>query len=355
MAIESAMKHKHPCAWAAPTYKVLTDDWRILTDLLAPVTVKRSEQEKQIRLIGGGVIDMWSLDNVDSIRGRKYARFMINEAAFVPNLMDAWNMVIRPTLIDLTGDAYFSGTPKGRNGFWQLWTQGGDEWASWQMSSYANPHIPKTELDALKDTMTERAFQQEIMAQFLEDGGGIFRNVTGAATVNRIEYGVPGSQYAIGADWGRSNDATVFTVLDTKTLECVHMDRMTDTDYHRQRVRLIELARKFNNAAVLVETNSIGQPQLEELQRMGLSVQGFQTTNASKAQILDALALGFEQGSIKIINDQQMIGELMAYESERLPSGLLRYGAPEGMHDDIVISLALAWWGGAAGKTWWMS
>ena len=112
MAIESAMKHKHPCAWAAPTYKVLTDDWRILTDLLAPVTVKRSEQEKQIRLIGGGVIDMWSLDNVDSIRGRKYARFMINEAAFVPNLMDAWNMVIRPTLIDLTGDAYFSGTPK---------------------------------------------------------------------------------------------------------------------------------------------------------------------------------------------------------------------------------------------------
>jgi len=115
------------------------------------------------------------------------------------------------------------------------------------------------------------------------------------------------------------------------------------------------LAKKFNNAAVLVESNSIGTPQLEELQRMGLSVQGFQTTNASKAQIIDALALAFEQNSIKILNDQQMIGELMAYESERLPSGLLRYGAPEGMHDDIVISLALAWWGGAAGKTWWMS
>ncbi len=28
---------------------------------------------------------------------------------------------------------------------------------------------------------------------------------------------------------------------------------------------------------------------------------------------------------------------------ERLPSGLLRYGAPEGMHDDMVMSLALAW------------
>jgi hypothetical protein len=30
---------------------------------------------------------------------------------------------------------------------------------------------------------------------------------------------------------------------------------------------------------------------------------------------------------------------------ERLPSGLIRYSAPEGMHDDIVISLALALYG----------
>ena len=96
-AVEAALAHKQPCAWAAPTYKVLTDDWRILTDLLASVTTKRSEQDKHIRLIGGGVIDMWSMDSADSIRGRKYARFMVNEAAFVPNLMDSWNMIIRPT------------------------------------------------------------------------------------------------------------------------------------------------------------------------------------------------------------------------------------------------------------------
>ena len=30
---------------------------------------------------------------------------------------------------------------------------------------------------------------------------------------------------------------------------------------------------------------------------------------------------------------------------ERLPSGMLRYSAPEGMHDDTVMSLALAWHG----------
>jgi hypothetical protein len=35
----------------------------------------------------------------------------------------------------------------------------------------------------------------------------------------------------------------------------------------------------------------------------------------------------------------------MAYESERLPSGIMRYGAPEGQHDDTVIAVALAWYG----------
>jgi hypothetical protein len=319
------------------------------------VTERRSEQEKQIRLVGGGVLDMWSLDNADSIRGRKYARFMVNEAAFVPDLMNSWNMVIRPTLIDLKGDAYFSGTPKGMNGFWNLYNQTGPDWMRWQMSSYSNPHIPASELDALKETMTERAYQQEILAQFLEDGGGVFRRVQAAAIATAQDAGIPGHQYTIGADWGRSNDATVFTVIDLGSLECVYKDRMTDTDYASQRYRLIALAERFNRAAVLVESNSIGTPQIEELQRMGLSVTGFQTTYASKAQIIDALALAFEQDKIKIINDPELIAELMAYQSERFPSGLLRYGAPEGMHDDMVISLALAWWGGVAGATWWIS
>ena len=43
-----------------------------------------------------------------------------------------------------------------------------------------------------------------------------------------------------------------------------------------------------------------------------------------------------------------LLGELLAFQAERLPSGLMRYSAPEGMHDDCVISLALAWHGALA-------
>ena len=91
--------------------------------------------------------------------------------------------------------------------------------------------------------------------------------------------------------------------------------------------------------------NSIGQPVIEQLTREGLRIHPFTTTNASKAEAIEALALAFERGDIRILNDPVMLSELMAYQAERLPSGLLRYGAPTGGHDDIVMSLALAWTG----------
>jgi hypothetical protein len=46
---------------------------------------------------------------------------------------------------------------------------------------------------------------------------------------------------------------------------------------------------------------------------------------------------------ITILNDPVLIEELMAYEVSRLPSGMVRYAAPSGLHDDCVMSLALAW------------
>src|SRR5207249_1420351 len=91
------------------------------------------------------------------------------------------------------------------------------------------------------------------------------------------------------------------------------------------------------------EQNSIGQPIIEQLTRDGLQVDSFTTTNASKAQVIDSLALAFERGDIRILNDPVLVSELVAYQAERLPSGLLRYGAPSGQHDDTVMALAIAW------------
>jgi len=337
----------YPVGWFSPTYKMLLEVWREAVRLLKPITARVSASDHRIENIAGGVLEFWSLENPDSARGRKYKRIIIDEAAMVPDLMDAWQYVLRPTLVDYAGDAYVLSTPKGRNGFWQMWQWGQDpamqEWASWSMASNVNPRIKQSELDAMRDTMPERVYGQEILAAFLEDAGGVFRSVVAAATAQEQERAMPKHSYAFGVDWGRSNDATVITVLDMETRAVVALDRFTQVGYALQLARLQALYDRFQPVTIIAESNSMGGPLVEALQGSNLPVQPFNTTNASKSAAIDALALAFERGDIAIPNDPTLIAELQAYEMERLPSGLYRYSAPEGLHDDHVISLALAW------------
>src|ERR1043165_7563947 len=47
-----------------------------------------------------------------------------------------------------------------------------------------------------------------------------------------------------------------------------------------------------------------------------------------KAELVENLALGFEQCRVKIPNDVNLIAELQAFEATQLPSGMMRYAAP---------------------------
>jgi len=58
--IHPALKGK-PVALFSPTYKILADTWSELRTTLAPVIRDKSEQEKRLELINGGVIEPWSL------------------------------------------------------------------------------------------------------------------------------------------------------------------------------------------------------------------------------------------------------------------------------------------------------
>src|SRR5690606_16562371 len=75
--------HGDPVAWFSPTYKMLEEVWRETKHSFAEVIARPSEAQKRLELVTGGVIDMWSLDRADSVRGRKYKRVIIDEAAMV--------------------------------------------------------------------------------------------------------------------------------------------------------------------------------------------------------------------------------------------------------------------------------
>ena len=54
--------------------------------------------------------------------------------------------------------------------------------------------------------------------------------------------------------------------------------------------------------------------------------------------MIDALSLAFEREELRVLPDEVLLGELLAFQAERLPSGLMRYSAPEGMHDDCLVA-----------------
>ncbi len=343
-AVEDGLANRAPVAWSAPTYKQLLDDWRALGNTLAPVIVRKNEQEKQLSLMGGGSIDFWSLENPDAIRGRKYRTFIVNEAGIVPDLVNVWNEVIRSTLMDLKGGAYFSGTPKGMNGFWHLFNETSPEWARWQMSTYANPHIDRAEIDALKGSLTERAWQQEIMAQFLPDGSGVFRNVRQLSTL-KPEPAIEQREYLIGVDWGRTNDNTVCSVWDITTRREVALDRYTGIAFGVQYERVQALAAAYNDALVIAEANAQQDAHIEALAKRGVRVMPYTTTNATKSYGVERFAGALERGEVYLQDDETGILEMEAMESGRTPSGLVKFSAPEGLHDDVPMARVIAYSG----------
>ena len=156
----------YPVAYYAPTYKALYDVWGTFKEILEPIIIEKNETVKQLKTMGGGVLDMWSLEDPDSGRGRKYKRVIVDEAEMARHLEKAWTRTIRATLADYKGDAWFLSTPKfGSTYFKKLSAMNGPNWASWIFTTYDNPYIDREEIDEARDMLDESTFRCEFLAE----------------------------------------------------------------------------------------------------------------------------------------------------------------------------------------------
>jgi len=198
------------------------------------------------------------------------------------------------------------------------------------------------EIEAAKNLLPEIIYRQEYLAEFVESDGGVFRRVQEAAVLTPQEP-QPGRQYVAGVDVAASVDFTVVTVMDAESKEMVYLDRFNRVDYPVLIDRLESVYHRYGLTSMVVESNSIGRPVIDELVNRGLAIIPFTTTSATKQSIIQQLQAAFENAQIKIVNNPVLVGELLSFESKRNPSGGFSYSAPDGMHDDCVMSLAFAW------------
>lgn len=345
-AIHAALEG-YPVGYYAPTHKMLTEVWRELVELVGPVVARKSAQEHRVELLTGGVVDMWSLDAGDTSRGRRYRRAIIDEAAMVVGLLDTWNAVIRPTLTDFKGDAWFLSTPKGINGFHVLYQRGvlnKDKWASWHMPTTANPYIDPEEIEEARRETPSDLFRQEYEAEFISGAGAVFRNLDACLV---LKQSTPdqhaGHRIVAGVDWAMAQDFTVISVVCAECCEEVALDRFNKIDYGFQRDRLTTIVRQWNVVDVLGEENSIGKPNIDQLYSEGLPIRGFQTTAQSKGPLVRSMALALEREEFKFLDDATARAEMLAYKAKINPdTNRVSFSAPSGQHDDTVIARCLA-------------
>ncbi len=104
---------------------------------------------------------------------------------------------------------------------------------------------------------------------------------------------------------------------------------------------------RYYRPPVHVDSTGAGEPVYEFLLRAGVCARAYPFTQRSKAALVDSLAILFEKKRIVLPEPRvwpEAIDELEAFEYAITDAGNVKTGAPAGIHDDIVMALALATW-----------
>lgn len=330
--------------WVSPTYPTSKIAFRRLSIFLADneIKVKTNKSELRIEFDNGSAIEFKSADREDGLRGESVNFMIIDEMGVVKR--DAWTYALRGTITATLAKVLFIGTPKGKNLFHELFVMGQDDeekdYISFQYSSNESPYFSADEWVAVQQ-LPERVFQQEYQAKFLDDGGEVFRNIR-ACVKGQLEPYNPhrNKSYFAGVDLAKSVDYSVICIIN-QDAHLVYFDRFKDVSWNIQKERIIKACGQYN-AYTLIDSTGLGDPILEDLMISGIRVDGFKFSNISKRQIIEKLAMGIERETISFPDIPELINELNIFTFETLPSGMLRYAAPDGLHDDIVMALALA-------------
>ena len=330
----------------APTFPLVREDWMLAEVILKDAITDKKQTDMRMDFGPIGFLEFKSAEREDEgLRGAGLNCAVLDEASRITR--KSWEQGIRPALADKLGRCIFISTPKGRNWFYELYQRGqklNTEIKSWKHPTFSNPYFPESEWQTIVDTTPEMIRKQEYEADFLEDEASVFKNIH---TCFRGELEQPKDRefYTIGVDLGKSEDFTVITVIKNSSRQVVHLQRFNKIDWSLQKKQILATFFRYTPSVVWIDSTGLGDPIEEDLRHNGVITRDYKFNNSSKQELVEQLVVAIEQGLIGIPDVPELkvlIEELKAYTYEVLPSGRMRYNAPEGLHDDCVISLGLA-------------
>jgi len=335
--------------WIAPTHDIAETGFRLMTDALPDevlASVKRSPPH-EIELVNGARLGFRTVSGGANVSvGLDWV--VIDEAAKdIPKR--TWTQELRPTLSDRDGDAMFISTPDGKGWFHDWWQRGQSDdhpdVESWRWSTYANPHVPDSEVDAARAEVPDRIFAQEYQAEFRDDTGGVF-DVEAATAEYALPdgYGPPADAtppYRIGADLARSEDYLAVVALDSAG-RVTHCTRERGLTWPQVQRRIERVAGAHGDAPVAIDATRDNK-LVADLEAAGVDIRPVTFSAQRKQSLVENLAAGIEAGEVTVPAETMLAAELGVFEYETTRAGNIRYGAPDGHHDDTVDALAMAY------------
>lgn len=314
--------------------------------------------------------------NVESGRGDTYTDFHGSEVAF---WKDA-EKVIAGAMQGGSPDVVLESTPNGAQGYFyerameaihdgkdSPWTLHFYPW--WWDESYRLPLAPderleytdaevslvtghflhpehiqwrRTKIRELRGLFAQE-YPEDATACFLTSGNGYFGELTGIFSAPQGAEYDPAHVYVAGLDFGQTNDYTAMPVYDATAKVQVDLLHIRKLAWAEQRRRIGETYRKWHCKHMGAEKNSIGSVNIEALQADGLVIVPFETTNASKAELMSDLYEGLHTDGLKLLDIPAQRHEFATFVSTQTATGAWRLAAEGEGHDDIVIANGIAW------------
>lgn len=181
-------------AYIAPYYAQAKNiAWDYLLRFAAPAIVKANQSELWVELVNGAKIRLFGADNPDALRGLYLDGVVLDEYADMKPRI--WGEIVRPLLTDREGWATFIGTPKGHNGFWDIYNEASNSprWYTKTLRADQSGLLPLAELEDAQRSMSINQYEQEFLCSFEAAILGAYygqemRRVTDMERITTVDY-----------------------------------------------------------------------------------------------------------------------------------------------------------------------
>jgi Terminase large subunit, T4likevirus-type, N-terminal len=310
---------------------------RIKNGLEYTAGVSFHDSNLQIIFPSLGVLSFKSAENPDNLYGDDVYAAVIDEAS---RTREESYTALYSTLTATRGPMRLIGNVKGRkNWFYKLCrkAEAGERGMSYhKLTAYDAVEGGVIDLDIVEDAkrmLPADVFGELYLAEPTEDGANPFGIANIRACIAPLSAWKP---VAFGVDLAKSVDWTVAIGLDQHK-----MVSRFDRFQRPWNTTITNLRGITGQVQSLVDSTGVGDPVLEALQVGRSNYEGFKFTSVSKQQLIENLVIAVQNHEIKFPEGPISI-ELENFEYEYTRQGV-RYSAPEGLHDDCVVALALAW------------